>query len=80
LKYIQQKAHSTALGILIGVAGWLLFMYFCAYFYQFRFTDLPFARSPAAKRATSLVLSGLLGGATWWLVDYAVDAIIITQR
>lgn len=80
LKYVQQKAHSSALGILIGVAGGLLLLYFCAYFHQFRFTDLPFARSPAAKRATSILLSGFLGGATWWLVDYAVDAILLIQR
>lgn len=80
LQYVQKKTHSAAVHYVTGLAGLFLLMYFNAYFYQFNFTDLPFARTTMAKRLTSVVLSGLLGGAMWWLVTEAVDAIVQTQK
>lgn len=80
LKYVQQKVHSVALGVLIAVASWLFIMYFGNYFFQFVERDFPVGRGRKPKIIAAAVLAGMAGWITWWLVDRAVDAIVLSQH
>ena len=79
ISYVQHKSHSTAISVLLGVTYALTFSYFMVFFYQFKFTGLPVLKTPRAARLVSIILSGLLGGATWYLVRESVNAIVSSQ-
>ncbi len=79
ISYVQRKSHSTAITVLLGITYALSISYFMAFFYQFRFIGLPLLKNPRAARFASILLSGLLGGATWYLVRESVRAIVASQ-
>jgi len=78
LTYVQRKTHSFALLVLLWCASALLVGYYFSYFYQFTFKHR-FIRSPRAARALSLVISGALGGVTYYLVTEAIHAVAAAQ-
>jgi len=79
VSYVQRKSHSMAITVLLGVAYALSFSYFMAFFHQFKFTGFPLLKNPRADRFVSILLSGLLGGATWYLVSESITAIVASQ-
>lgn len=79
LTYVQHKTKFPAVSVLLGVTYFLTVSYFIAFFYQFRFRGFPLLKSPRVALFTSLLLSGLLGGVTFLLVNEAVSAFVSTQ-
>ena len=79
ISFVQQKSHSTAISVLLGLTYGLTFSYFMAFFYQFKFTGIPVLKTPRTARLVSIILSGLLGIATWYLIRESVNVIVASQ-
>ncbi len=79
LTYVQHKSKSTALSVLLAVTGSLTFLYFLSFFYQIRIKNIPFLKRSRVALFASLLVSGLLGGITWLLVNEAVRAVVSSQ-
>ena len=79
LTYVELKTKSAAVTVLLAVTSSLTFLYFLSFFYRFQIKGLPFLKNPRAARFASLLISGLLGGITWYLVNEAVRAVVSSQ-
>lgn len=80
LSYVQKKSDSFALRLLFGLTLGLTCAYLNSFFYQFRFTGIPYVKSPTVARSLSILLAGSLGFATWLMVTAAVEALVAAQH
>lgn len=60
LRYLQAKSQSQGIGLITGVSVLLLWYYFNAFFFSFKFRGLPGVRSPRLERILSLLASGIV--------------------
>ncbi len=75
LTYVSQKSDAWVVKALLGFYYVAMFFYLNAYFFQFKFANPPFVKSPKCRHLLSLVLSGIIAGAVGWLACEAISGI-----
>ena len=79
LTYVQHKTKSIYISTTLVITYVFTYFYYITYFYQFLFVGFTFIKKSKLALFVSLILSGLLGYATWFIAREAVNAIAMSQ-